>query len=734
MKRGHLIPVALSLLLVVTSAWGDPVAKDLYYLKKTVLSYPATYTFRFSLWNADTEGTETWSEEKSVKMTTSTLKTYLGDTISLDGIDFSQQLWVQVERKKKNGTYVLIGQRDPLAIVPYALWSATSSAGGAVTGIEAGEGLTSVISDGNVTLRVGEGTGITVTEDAVSISPGGITNNMLASGSVTDDKIAGPLSAAKMPHTHSGSDITTGTVAEAVIDSVVARDNEVMSIVLSSDGAGSGLDADLLDGQHASAFASSSHAHAGADITSGTIDSARLNIGTAAGQVAAGDHTHSFDAAYVNADGDTINGNLIINTGEFSDLTLTEEGIARSGDLTLNALNNATDSTVNILNSDETFAANLIVEGAVTAAAFVGNGSGLTNVPPAAHVHSGADITSGTIAAAQIDTAIARDSEIMPTVLAADGSGSGLDADLLDGLHAGAFATSVHAHSGADITSGTVDSARLNVGTGANQVAAGNHSHNYDATYVNVTGDTMTGSLNLPSNGLVVGTNQLSVSGGNVGIGTTTPSKKFDVLGDTKITGTSGNGQTAIELSVNQSSSNKGGGIQLIAGQSPNSWSANHWGGDILIKAGSGYNNSGGDVQIEGGYTSSWTFSTTPTKVNIYGGPIDGDYTNSGLITVESGKQLSSFGPDRDGGHISLMPGAAKGSGLSGNVGVGTTSPTAKMDVNGPTGFNQLRVRTSYTPTGTVDPNGNVGDIAWDDDYVYVKTNAGWKRTVLATW
>ncbi len=37
------------------------------------------------------------------------------------------------------------------------------------------------------------------------------------------------------------------------------------------------------------------------------------------------------------------------------------------------------------------------------------------------------------------------------------------------------------------------------------------------------TGDTMTGTLNLPTNGLIVGTNQLVVSGGNVGIGTTSP-------------------------------------------------------------------------------------------------------------------------------------------------------------------------------------------------------------------
>jgi hypothetical protein len=70
----------------------------------------------------------------------------------------------------------------------------------------------------------------------------------------------------------------------------------------------------------------------------------------------------------------------------------------------------------------------------------------------------------------------------------------------------------------------------------------------------------------------------------------------------------------------------------------------------------------------------------------------------------------------------------------AGSVGIGTSSPTAKLDVNGSTGYNQLRLRTSYTPTGTSDPNGNVGDIAWDNNYIYVKTSAGWKRAALSTW
>jgi hypothetical protein len=57
----------------------------------------------------------------------------------------------------------------------------------------------------------------------------------------------------------------------------------------------------------------------------------------------------------------------------------------------------------------------------------------------AGHQHAGEDVTSGTVAEARIDAALTRDSEVISRVLAGDGAGSGIDADLLDGLHASAF-------------------------------------------------------------------------------------------------------------------------------------------------------------------------------------------------------------------------------------------------------------------------------------------------------
>ena len=66
----------------------------------------------------------------------------------------------------------------------------------------------------------------------------------------------------------------------------------------------------------------------------------------------------------------------------------------------------------------------------------------------------------------------------------------------------------------------------------------------------------------------------------------------------------------------------------------------------------------------------------------------------------------------------------------SGNLGIGTTTPTAKLDVNS----DIVRVRTAKTPASAT-AAGNAGDICWDSNYVYVcvATNT-WKRSAISTW
>jgi len=89
------------------------------------------------------------------------------------------------------------------------------------------------------------------------------------------------------------------------------------------------------------------------------------------------------------------------------------------------------------------------------------NGSDSSAFASATHSHGGADITSGTVAEARIGAAITRDSEIVPAVLANDGTGSTFDADLLDGSDSSAFASATHGHDGGDIATGTVAEVRI---------------------------------------------------------------------------------------------------------------------------------------------------------------------------------------------------------------------------------------------------------------------------------
>jgi hypothetical protein len=70
----------------------------------------------------------------------------------------------------------------------------------------------------------------------------------------------------------------------------------------------------------------------------------------------------------------------------------------------------------------------------------------------------------------------------------------------------------------------------------------------------------------------------------------------------------------------------------------------------------------------------------------------------------------------------------------NGYVGVGTPAPASQLDIAAPVGYSQFRLRTSYTPTSSSDTNGNIGDFSWDDNYMYVKTSSGWKRTPLGTF
>lgn len=67
---------------------------------------------------------------------------------------------------------------------------------------------------------------------------------------------AGTLGGQNSAFYQNATNINAGTLADARVARTLTRDSEVMTIVTGADGAGSGLDADLLDGQDSSAFVS----------------------------------------------------------------------------------------------------------------------------------------------------------------------------------------------------------------------------------------------------------------------------------------------------------------------------------------------------------------------------------------------------------------------------------------------------------------------------------------------
>lgn len=168
-----------------------------------------------------------------------------------------------------------------------------------------------------------------------------------------------------------------------------------------------------------------------------------------------------------------------------------------------------------------------------------------------------------------------------------------------------------------------------------------------DSTYVNVTGDTMTGTLNLPSNGLVAGTNQLVVSGGFVGVGTASPltqlhvnanSTPANVTSTTALVHLSGadNGTSLINIDGY-------GSIPSIVGRRANgtaaSKSALTANQNLLILDAGGYGATGYSSSTRAGYrllaSENWTDSAQGTYATINLTP-NGSTTIAEVLRVDN--------------------------------------------------------------------------------------------------
>lgn len=136
---------------------------------------------------------------------------------------------------------------------------------------------------------------------------------------------------------------------------------------------------------------------------------------------------------------------------------------------------------------------------------------------------------------------------------------------------------------------------------------------------------------------------------------------------------------------------------------------------------------------INGGYNGIDSGGARGNGINANAPPF---YINSGRGTGTGVQgditfQTGSPGASSNTIHPMTMRWVIKGG--TGNLS-NNTSPTSTVDITGPNGYNQLRIRTQYTPTSSSDANGNKGDIAVDDNYLYYKTSTGWKRVALSAF
>lgn len=134
----------------------------------------------------------------------------------------------------------------------------------------AGSSIREIAADGTVTCDATTGstfTGLTDTPDVYAANGSALVRvnaaenalefvsaSALAVGDASTLDGLDSSAFAAVSHAHDGGDITTGVVPQSRIDAAVARDNEVLGIVLANDGAGSGLDADLVDGTSSASF------------------------------------------------------------------------------------------------------------------------------------------------------------------------------------------------------------------------------------------------------------------------------------------------------------------------------------------------------------------------------------------------------------------------------------------------------------------------------------------------
>ena len=386
-----------------------------------------------------------------------------------------------------------------------------NDSGGDITGVVAGTGLLGGGTAGTVTLNVqyaGTGSANATARsdhnhDAAYVNEGqgnSITTAMIVDGTVGSTDIAdNSLTAADL----APDSVTASELADNAVDVAAIQDGATLAEILDDDGAGSGLDADLLDGQHAAAFAASGHNHDATYVNEGQADSitaAMIVDGTIGTMDIANDSLTAADLAPDSVTASELANNAVdvaaIQDGATLAEILDDDGAGSGLDADMLDGQHAAAFAVSGHNHDAAY----VNEGqanSITAAMIVDGTIGTADI--ANDSLTAADLAADSVTASEladnaVDAAAIQDGATLAEILDDDGAGSGLDADLLDGQHAGNAAGNI------PLSNGTLNTS-LNA-----DLLDGNHSAAFASASHNHWGGIWTGS----------GTG-LTLSGGDIG-------------------------------------------------------------------------------------------------------------------------------------------------------------------------------------------------------------------------
>src|SRR5262245_14783142 len=261
-------------------------------------------------------------------------------------------------------------------------------------------------------------------------------------------------------HTHPQSDVT-GLAASlaAKLDASAYTAADVLAKLLTVDGPSSGINADLLDGLNSTAFAASVHVHLIADVTGlqTALDAQLTRASYTAADVLS--KLLTVDGNGSGLDADLLDGQssaafaAASHAHAIADVTGLQTALDGKGDLSSNASVSVDSELAIFSGTTGKLLKRATGNGLATLAAGVLSLTDPATFAAASHTHAQGDITGlAASLAAKLDASAYTAADVLAKLLTVDGAGSGLDADTLDGQSSAAFAAASHTHAQSEVT------------------------------------------------------------------------------------------------------------------------------------------------------------------------------------------------------------------------------------------------------------------------------------------